>query len=61
MFWFFIRIRALRRLGFAKPAKYIILALFIGSVIAGMIYAYVVLNAVRERSQSPHVHTHSSP
>lgn len=61
MFWFFIRIRALRRLGFAKPAKYIMLVLFIGCVIAGLIYAAVVIHAVSERSRSPHVHTHSSP
>ena len=37
------------------------LRLFVlGVVIAGLIYAYVVLNAVRERSHAPHVHTHST-
>ena len=60
MFWFFIRIRALQRLGLGKPFRYIILLLFAGCLIAGLIYTYVVINAVRERSHAPHVHTHSS-
>ena len=60
MFWFFIRIRALLRLGLGKPFQYITLILLFGCIIAGLIYTYVVLNAVRERSQPPHVHTHSS-
>lgn len=60
MFWFFIRIRALRNLGFAKPAKYIILALFVACVIAGTIYTAVVLQALNQRSHPPHVHAHSS-
>lgn len=38
-----------------------VLKLFVlGVVIAGLIYTYVVLNAVRERSQAHHVHTHST-
>jgi hypothetical protein len=61
MFTFLLRVKAMHKLGFTKPFRYILLVLLIGCVIAGMIYAYVVLNAVRERSQSPHVHTHSSP
>jgi hypothetical protein len=60
MFWFFIRIRALRRLGFATPARYIILVLFVGCVMAGLIYAAVVLQAVNKRSNAPYVHAHSS-
>ena len=32
----------------------------VGVLIAGLIYAYVFLNAVRERSQDHHVHAHSS-
>lgn len=40
-----------------KPA----LILFaIGIVVAGLIYACVVLKAVSERSNSPHVHAHST-
>jgi hypothetical protein len=46
------------RLGrFVRP----MLKLFtIGIVVAGLVYTYVVLNAVRERSQGHHVHTHST-
>jgi hypothetical protein len=60
MFWFFIRVRALQRLGLGKPSQYIILILFAGCLIAGLIYAAVVLHAVNERNHPPHVHAHSS-
>jgi hypothetical protein len=59
MFTFLLRVKAMHKLGLARPFKYILLVLFIGCVIAGLIYTYVVLNAVRERSHSPYVHTHS--
>ena len=40
-----------------KPA----LKLFVlGVVIAGLIYAYIVFKAVSERSNSHHVHAHST-
>ena len=43
--------------GFVKP----LLKLFlIGVVIAGLVYAYVVLKTVTERSEQHHVHTHST-
>jgi hypothetical protein len=32
----------------------------IGVLIAGLIYAYVVFQAIAERSQHPHVHAHST-
>ena len=32
----------------------------VGVVIAGFVYAYVVLKAVSERNQPSHVHTHST-
>jgi len=31
----------------------------VGVLIAGLIYTYVVFNAVRERSHHPYVHSHS--
>lgn len=38
-----------------------ILAIFaIGLVVAGLIYAFVVIKAVSERSNHPHVRTHST-
>jgi hypothetical protein len=36
------------------------LLLFVGCVIAGLIYASVILHAVNERSHPLHVHAHSS-
>lgn len=43
--------------GFVKP----LLKLFlIGVVIAGLVYGYVVLKVVTERSEQHHVHTHST-
>jgi uncharacterized membrane protein len=46
------------RLGrFVRP----MLKLFaVGILVAGLIYTYVVLNAVRERSHDSYVHSHSS-
>jgi hypothetical protein len=32
----------------------------LGAVIAGLIYAFVMFQAVNERSHPPHVHAHSS-
>ena len=40
-----------------RPALAIV---FIGLVIAGAIYAGLVLKAVSERSNTPHVHAHST-
>ena len=59
-FWWLVDVLMLRRLGLAKPFRYILLALFAGCLAAGMIYAYVVFKAVSERSEQPHVHTHST-
>jgi hypothetical protein len=39
----------------------LLILLGIGVVVAGLIYASVVFRAVIERSQSPHVHAHSTP
>lgn len=60
MFWFFIRIRAFQRLGFGKLFQYISLILLVGCVIAGLIYAAVIIHAVNERNHPPYVHAHSS-
>lgn len=38
-----------------------LVAVFIvGTIVAGLIYAYLVFNAISERSHAPHVHTHSA-
>jgi len=51
---------ALKKLGLARPLRYLFLLFLVGCLIAGIIYAAVVLHAVSERSQTPHVHTHST-
>jgi hypothetical protein len=60
MFWFIIDVLALRKLGLSRPFRYILLIFFVGCVIAGVIYAGVVMKAISERSNNPHVSTHSS-
>lgn len=37
-----------------------VLTILFGCFIASLIYVYVVLQAVSERSNSPHVHSHST-
>jgi len=60
MFWFIIDVLALRKLGLSRPFRYILLIFFVGCMIAGVIYAGVVMKAISERSNNPHVSTHSS-
>ena len=48
----------------ATGSRFIRILLFLflaGALVAGVIYVGVVLNAVSERSNTPHVSTHSSP
>jgi hypothetical protein len=58
MFWSFLQYLSIRRLGLAKPILLVFLAVLLGCLFAGAIYAYVVFHAVSERSQTPHVHVH---
>jgi hypothetical protein len=37
-----------------------LLFIFLGAVVAGAIYTYVIFQAVTQRSHSPHVHAQSS-
>lgn len=60
MFEYLLRVKALHRLGMGRPFRAAFIAIFIGAIIAGLIYAFVVFRAVNERSQSPHVHAHRS-
>jgi hypothetical protein len=60
MFWFIIDVLTLRKLGLGRPFRYVLLIFFVGCLIAGIVYASIVLKAVSERSNSPHVSPHSS-
>jgi len=60
MFEYLLRVKALHRLGMGRPFLAAFIAIFVGAVIAGVIYACVVFHSVNERSHPPHVHAHSS-
>jgi hypothetical protein len=60
MFEYLLRVKALHRLGMGKSFRALFVVVLIGAIIAGMIYAFVVFQAISERSQSPHVHTRSA-
>jgi hypothetical protein len=60
MFWYLIDILALKRLGLGRPFRYLILIVLLGCLVAGVIYAAVVFNALTERSSDPHVQHHST-
>ena len=52
----------LSRVRVRRPRWFVpfVIIFLIGVMFAGLIYTYVVLNAVRERSHDPHVHAHST-
>ena len=60
MFWFLIDVLTLRRLGLSRPFRYLLLMLIVGCVVAGFIYAAVVLQAVSQRREVPHVQHRST-
>lgn len=49
-----------RATGISRIVRPLLWLLLIGVIFAGIIYAYVVFHAVSERSQTPHVHAHST-
>ena len=58
MFRFLLQVTFIRRvlqLGIVRAALVLI---FAGALIAGLIYTYVVLQAVAQRSYALHVHAH---
>lgn len=60
MFRPMLHVLALRKLGLTRPFRYLILFVFLGCLVAGLIYAAVVFHALTERNQAPHVQPHSS-
>jgi ABC-type lipoprotein release transport system permease subunit len=58
MWEFLLGLLFARATGISRFVRVILVLVAIGVVIAGAIYASVVLRAVQERSQHPHVHTH---
>jgi len=64
MWNFLVALGAGSAIGKTKTArrfwKPVVILFFVGVLIAGLIYAYVVFHAVSERSHTPHVHAHST-
>ena len=60
MLRFVLDVLLLRKLIESKSVRIALLIFFLGSLACGFIYAYIVFHAVSERSQTPHVHTHST-
>lgn len=60
MLRFVLDVLLLRNLIESRLVRVVFLVFLFGALIAGLIYAYVFVNAASERSHSPHVHAHSS-
>lgn len=64
MWNFFLALFAGSTLGSTRTARRwvrpVLVLFFIGVLVAGVIYVGLVLQAVSERSNSPHVHAHST-
>ena len=60
MFKYQVHALAMRKAGLGRPLRDLFLVILLGCIIAGLIYAAVVIKAVNERSHPPHVHAHSS-
>lgn len=60
MFWYLMDVLALKKLGLARPVRYLFLLFFLVCLTAGIIYIVVVFHAISERSEQHHVHPHST-
>ena len=60
MFRFVLQVAFIRRVLQSRFVRLVLLLVFLGAIVAGAIYTYVIFQAVTQRSHSPHVHGHSS-
>ena len=60
MFKYQVHALAMRKLGLGGPFRLLVLIVFVGCLIAGLIYTAVVFHALTERNQAPHVQRHST-
>jgi hypothetical protein len=58
--WFWLAILTRGRLRWPRWYISVFLIFLTGVLVAGLIYSFVVLKAVSERSQPSHVHAHST-
>jgi hypothetical protein len=60
MFKYQVHVLAMLKLGLGRPFRLLVLIVFVGCLIAGLIYTAVVFHALTERNQAPHVQRHST-
>jgi len=60
MFRFVLQVAFIRRVLQLRIVRLTLFLVFLGAVVAGAIYTYVIFEAVTQRSHSPHVQPHSS-
>ena len=60
MFKYQVHALAMRKLGLGRPFSFLMLLVFLGCLVAGAIYAFVVFHGVEKRSETPHVQHRSS-
>jgi hypothetical protein len=60
MFRFLLQVTFIRRVLQFRFVRLLLILVFAGAVIAGLIYASVVFHALTERNQAPHVQQNST-
>jgi hypothetical protein len=60
MFRFLLQVTFIRRVLQFRFVRLLLILVFAGAVIAGLIYASVVFHALTERNQAPHVQHNST-
>ena len=60
MFRFLLQVTFIRRVLQFRFVRLLLILVFAGAVIAGLIYAPVVFHALTERNQAPHVQHNST-
>jgi hypothetical protein len=60
MFRFLLQVTLIRRVLQFRFVRLLLILVFAGAVIAGLIYASVVFHALTERNQAPHVQQNST-
>lgn len=60
MFKYQVHALAMRKLGLGRPFRLLIMLILVGCLVAAAIYAFVVFQAVANRSNNHHVQHHSS-
>ena len=60
MWTFLFSFLFLRRLGLSKPIRYVLVVFMLGLIIIVLIYTANLFLTLEERTNAPHVHTHSS-